>query len=91
MTSERAQAYGRIIKTLEDIGPSKLHASEQSRVREAADALLFSEDHDVAREAVADIRELTVALVESGRWLDESADKLLADLDDTGPLGSPVS
>lgn len=91
MTSERAQAYGRIIKTLEDLGPSKLHANEQERIREAADTLLFCEDSDTAELTLLDIRELTVNLVESGRWLDESAERLLADLDDAGPLASPVS
>ena len=34
MTSERTQAYGRIVKTLEDLGPAKLLAAEQERIRE---------------------------------------------------------
>ena len=42
MTSERTQAYGRIVKTLEDLGPAKLLASEQERIREAADTLIFA-------------------------------------------------
>ena len=37
MTSERTQAYGRVIKTLEDLGPSKLQPVEQERIRDAAD------------------------------------------------------
>jgi hypothetical protein len=86
MTSERAQAYGRIIKTLEDLGPSKLHATEQERIRDAADTLLFCEDIETAKIALTDVRELTDSLVESGRWLEDSAEKLLRDLDDAGPL-----
>jgi hypothetical protein len=49
MNSDRTQAYGRIVKTLEDLGPAKLLASEQVRIRDAADTLIFasSADHDV--------------------------------------------
>ena len=57
MTSERTQAYGRIVKTLEEIGPVKLLASEQERIRDAADILIFAEgpdDHVIA--ALDDVR-----------------------------------
>ena len=40
MTSERTQAYGRVVKTLEDLGPAKLQPAEQDRVRDAADQLV---------------------------------------------------
>ena len=91
MTSERTQAYGRIVKTLEDLGPSKLQASEQERIREAADTLIFAEradDHVVA--ALEDIRVLAGHLAESGRWSDERAAELVDDMGDVGPL-APVS
>ena len=32
MNSDRTQAYGRIVKTLEDLGPAKLLATEQIRI-----------------------------------------------------------
>ena len=42
MSPERSQAYRRVMKTLDDMGPSKLFDSEQQRVRYAADNLIFS-------------------------------------------------
>ncbi len=51
MNSERTQAYGRIVKTLEDLGPAKLLADEQQRIRDAADTLIFAsgpDDHVIA-------------------------------------------
>ena len=91
MTSERTQAYGRIVKTLEDLGPSKLLDTEQERIRDAADTLIFAEradDHVVA--ALEDIRALAGHLAESGRWSDERAAELVADMGDIGPL-APVA
>lgn len=92
MNSERTQAYGRIVKTLADIGPTKLHGDEQSVIRQAADTLVFAErgdDVDV-RAAVEDARGLAERLVSAGRWSDELADQLLDDLASCGPL-TPVA
>ena len=91
MTSERTQAYGRIVKTLEDLGPAKLLPSEQERIREAADILIFASglDDDVLR-AVEDVRALADHLAESGRWTDERAAELIDDVAATGPL-APVA
>jgi hypothetical protein len=93
MTSERSQAYGRVMRTLDDIGPAKLHGSEAEEIRAAADTLFFAEDLGVdvdARDAVANITRLARNLVDSGRWLDESARPLLADVLACGPL-QPVA
>jgi hypothetical protein len=89
MTSERSQAYGRVMKTLDDMGPAKLHASEREEIRAAADTLFFAEDLGVdaeARDAVSRITKLARNLVDSGRWLDETARPLLADVLACGPL-----
>ncbi len=87
MTSERAQAYGRVMATLQDIGDSKLQPGEVERIREAADALLFSEGGDQgATTAVADVTALTRALVESDRWTEAGARRLLDDLLHCGDL-----
>lgn len=88
MTSERAQAYGRIVATIEELGAAKLQAAEVERIRAAADTLLFSEDLEApgAREALADAEALTDALVESDRWTDERAQRLFDDLASTGPI-----
>jgi len=88
MTSERAQAYGRVIKTLEDMAASKLLDDEQQRIRDAADTLLFCETPDApgAREAFADIEALASHLVEAGRWSDERARALEDDVVGCGPV-----
>ena len=91
MNSERTQAYGRIVKTLQDLGPAKLLDSEQDRIREAADTLIFAEsldDHVFA--AIDDVRALAAHLAESGRWTEERAAALVDDVAATGPL-APVA
>jgi hypothetical protein len=93
MTSERSQAYGRVMRILEDVGPAKLTDSERERVRTAADTLFFAEDLSVdaeARDSVADVTALARHLVDSERWLDESARRMLQDILACGPL-QPVA
>jgi hypothetical protein len=84
MNSERSQAYGRVMKTLSDLGPAKLHADEQELIRDAADTLLFTEDAS-AQKVLDRVDALAARLVDSGRLLEETADKLLSDLEDSGP------
>jgi hypothetical protein len=93
MTNERSRAYGRVMKTIEDVGPAKLQPREADLIREAADALFFCEDiagDQYARDLRAEARELAATLVDSERWLPETAQTLLGDLDACGPL-LPVS
>ncbi|HEY8581721.1 MAG TPA: hypothetical protein VIL49_02200 [Capillimicrobium sp.] len=88
MTSERAQAYGRVTTTLAEIGPTKLQAPEQDALREAADTLLFCEDvagDPAARDALERVDELLDRLVASDRWTSERADGLRRDLEACGP------
>jgi hypothetical protein len=86
MTSERSLAYGRVMKTLEDLGPAKLHDLERERVRQAADALLFATPTDPgADEASFDIEDLARFLVETERWTPESAARLTDDVLACGP------
>jgi hypothetical protein len=89
MNAERTQAYGRVIKTLEDLGPTKLQPWEQERVREAADNLLFAADLDEARSTLVDVDSLAEHLVGTGRWSEERADELAQDLLACGPV-TPV-
>ena len=51
MTDERAAAYRRVVTTLHDLGPSRLLAAEQERIRLAADSLIFC--HDLREDAAA--------------------------------------
>ena len=91
MTSERTQAYGRVIRTLDDVGPTKLHDDEQARIREAADTLIFAASIDEARDAIIDAEALTELLVDSGRWMEERAQGLLQDILACGPQPAPVA
>jgi hypothetical protein len=90
MTSERTQAYGRVVRTLEDLGPAKLQPAEQERIRDAADNLIFAADLDEARAALTDVEELAEYLVATGRWTSERAEQLAADLVACGPV-APVA
>jgi hypothetical protein len=91
MNAERTQAYGRIVKTLEEIGPVKLLDTEQARIRAAADTLIFASDgEDGVVAAIEDIQSLADHLVESGRWSFERAIVLVNDISDSGPL-TPVA
>lgn len=90
MTSERTQAYGRVIRTLDDVGPTKLHDSEQDRIREAADTLIFAATLDEVRETLAEIDALVEHLVETGRWTEDRAAELAQDILACGPL-APVA
>ena len=88
MTSQRAQAYGRVMATLEDMAAAKLQAEEQQRIRDASDTLLFCDSPDApgAREAFADIEALITHLTESERWTEERARALGDDVAACGPV-----
>ena len=90
MTAERTQAYGRVMKTLQDMGPAKLQPSEQERIRDAADTLIFAADIDEARTALRDLAQLSEHLVATGRWTEERTDELVEDLLACGPVDEPA-
>ena len=86
-TSERSQAYGRVVRTLREVGSTKLLPAEQDLIREAADALLFCDDpttdesaDDSVGEAVATIETVAAHLVESERWSADRASQLVDDV-----------
>jgi hypothetical protein len=89
MNSERTQAYGRVIRTLEDVGPTKLHADEQERIREAADTLIFAATAGEVLGTLEEVDALGEHLVATGRWTEERAAELVQDLVACGPL-APV-
>jgi len=89
MNSERTQAYGRVVRMLEDLGPAKLQPVEQARVRDAADTLIFAADLDEARAALEDVDALAEHLVASDRWSAELARQLIDDILACGPV-TPV-
>jgi hypothetical protein len=91
MNSDRTQAYGRVVRTIDDIGPTKLQPAETDRIREAADTLIFASTADEIRPAIDDVRALTEHLVAVDRWTEERAEQLLRDLDSCGPAPSPVA
>ena len=88
MNTERTQAYGRVVRTLDDLGPTKLQPAEQERIREAADTLIFAATSEQARVALADIAALAGHLVASERWSQERADTLVRDVEACGPIAT---
>jgi predicted dinucleotide-binding enzyme len=92
MTNERASAYGRVVATLDEVGATKLQPGEVERIRHAADTLLFCESADdpAGRQALEDVEELAMHLIDTGRWLDTRARALADDVAACGPL-APVS
>jgi hypothetical protein len=88
MTSQRAQAYGRVLATIDDMAAAKLFGGEQQRIRDAADTLLFSETIEApgAREALQDIEDLARHLVEADRWTEDRARGLADDVAACGPV-----
>jgi hypothetical protein len=91
MTSERTQAYGRVVQTLDELGATKLLPAEQARIRDAADTLIFATDVDETREALRDIGALAEHLLASGRWLEERLDALVMNLLACGPSSVQVA
>jgi hypothetical protein len=86
MTTDRSRAYARVTRTLDDLGPAKLHDLERRRVRNAADALVFAGVYDhAALKALEDIEQLTQDLIECGRWSQERAGQLADDVAACGP------
>ena len=86
MNTERTQAYGRVVKTLEDLGPTKLQPAELDRVREAADTLIFASGVEETRGAMEDVDALAEHLVASDRWSAERARELVDDILACGPV-----
>ena len=92
MTSQRAEAYGRVMKTLADLSASKFHGNEESTIREAAESLLFSDDlagDEAATDALSAAADLCALLVSSDRLVPETAERLLTELEACGPFVVP--
>jgi len=82
MNPDRSQAYGRVMKILNDEGPSKLFVTEMQTIRTAADALFFDGD---GYDELAAVEDLAQQLVEAGRWLPDHARRLVDDVAACGP------
>jgi len=86
VTAERSSAYGQVATLLGDLGPAKLTPSEQERIREAADELIFAARADArARHALRDVGDLGRHLEATGRWSAPRARRLVATVGACGP------
>jgi hypothetical protein len=91
VSPERAQAYGRLMRTVNEDGPKALKPEERALVREAADSLLFCEDiswDDEARDGLTRVGDLAGELVANGRWGPKRAEQLLRDIESCGPMAA---
>ncbi len=84
-TQTRTQAYTRVIRTLDELGPIKLHSDEQELIRESADTLIFASSPSEADDATGAVAALGERLTHSGRWSSERADALVEDVLACGP------
>jgi hypothetical protein len=76
------------MKVIAAEGEAALESAEQEVLREAADAMFFCEDialDDDARDALAQVSDLTGQLVGAERWDPELAEQVLQDLEACGP------
>jgi hypothetical protein len=83
-----------VVKTVDELGPSKLLPAERDRIRTAADLLLFARDLNRdrdARDALLDADALCRHLVDSGRWESTTADRLADHLFACAPWPEPAS
>jgi hypothetical protein len=88
VTAERAEAYGRIMRVVSAEGPEQLEPREQALLREAADAVFFSEDiagDPEAGDALARANDLAGNMVGAERWTPDHAEQVLQDLEACGP------
>jgi hypothetical protein len=88
VTPERAEAYGRIMRVVSAEGRERLEPEEQAMLREAADAIFFSEDiagDPEASQALAGANDLAGNLVGAERWTPDHAERVLQDLEACGP------
>ena len=93
MTADRSRAYAHVMHLLSDLSASKLHASEQAAVREAADALLFTTDvalDDDAKTALSHLEDVVERLVENERVMPETGEALLDAVEAVGPAPVPA-
>jgi hypothetical protein len=89
MNESRTQAYLRVVNTLDELGPTKLHTAEQTLIRETADALIFAssfEEDPEANTAVDALALLAGRLTDSGRWTEERIEQLVGDILSCGPV-----
>ena len=85
MDNVRSEAYGRVVKTLADMGPTKLSTDEQQTIRTAADVLLFEGD---GYDELAAVEDLVQQLVDADRWSAERGRELVDDVAACGPSAS---
>jgi hypothetical protein len=91
MNTQRTQAYGRVVQTLDELGPTKLLPAEQARIRDAADNLIFAADPAEVHDVLEDVAQLAEHLLTSGRWLEPRVDRLVDDILSCGPDQLPES
>jgi len=93
MTADRARAYTELMAVVADLSAAKLHPDEQAAIREAADALLFTDDvtrDEEARAALDRADDVVERLVGTDRLLAETGDALLDAIEACGPVPLPA-
>lgn len=85
MTPERHHHYRAALAIIDDVGPAKLHGPERELLAQCAEDLLLSDDALAVRACRHEALALLGHLVESGRWLAPTAERLAAHIEACGP------
>lgn len=82
MDNVRSEAYGRVVKALDESGSDELTAEELQTIRTAADALFFDGD---GYDELAAVEDLVQQLVDADRWAPDRGRQLVDDVAACGP------
>ena len=88
MTTDRLTAYRHARRIIDAMTPAKLHPHEESALREAAEGLLLCSDpEDVEVGMLRTLADFHLeSLVDSERWIPETASELATAIEDCGPV-----
>jgi hypothetical protein len=93
MTHERYHAYRQVMSALVTDGASVLTPDERDVLCDAAEGYLLmrSPDCDEAAELAANLTAVLAALVDTGRWRQETATAVQTAIEACGPQLQPVA
>ena len=92
MTDERYNAYRHVMAALATDGAAVLTPTERALLRDAAEGYLLMRTpaDDEATDLAANVAAVLAALVESGRWQEETAAAVGGAIQACGPQLEPV-
>lgn len=90
MDATRYEHYQQAMALIARMAPAKLHPHERACLEDAAEGALLCRPGEDPEVLFAQAREQLEALTDCERWLPESADALLAQIEAAGPQLVPA-